>query len=166
MYSFIREDILSMSMATPLKNLPSNPQNANEDVSDMNDPMVQDVLNEFQEELMTSQNSNQPIQTPPPIQQIPQQYQQPINNIQYHQKPQIYRTEAKAFPYSYIDTNIVKKTLIIVIITLLVFSSTILSQIYEKLPYNIFEKIEPFDIYVKAILLFLILYSLFFFDYV
>lgn len=150
-----------MSMATPLNNIPINTQHTNNENGDINDPMVQDVLNEFQEELMISQNHN----TPPPPQQ----------NIQHYQKPKVYISQPQQQNYNipyydktypYFNFEIMKSSLIMVIIAVLVFNSGIITQLYEKLPQYLSEKAENLDIYVKSLVLFIIYYILKFFNYI
>lgn len=165
-----------MSMSTPLNTLPLKTQQSNEETSDINDPMVQDVLNEFQEELMISKmHDEKPQHIQPIIYQHPPHQPQinqpaPLYHQQQHQQPNMYSVSHNSknvqFPYNYIDTELIKKTLIIVIIVILIFNTSILEMIYEKLPPYINEYLYNFDIYVKAISLFIIFYSLGFLQYI
>jgi len=160
-------------MSTPLNTLPLKTQQSNEETSDINDPMVQDVLNEFQEELMISKTHDEKPQHIQPIYQQPP-HQQHINQTAqlYHQHPQqnmysvSHNNKNTQFPYNYIDTELIKKTLIMVIIVILIFNTSILEMIYEKLPPYINEYLYNFDIYVKAVSIFIIFYSLAFFQYI
>ena len=182
-----------MSMSTPLNNLPLKTQQSNDDSNDINDPLVQDVLNEFQEELNSSkkQNSNDsaiPVHQQIAFQQQNQQAQQQAQlqaqfqaqqqmnmpskpNIQnnYYPPPQnnkyTINYNQNNFPYSYVDIDLVKKTAIIVITTILVFHTNVFLMIYEKLPDYIKDIVYRFDIYVRSIFLFLTLYVLGFFEY-
>jgi hypothetical protein len=168
-----------MSMATPLNNLPLKTQQDNNDISDINDPMVQDVLNEFQEELMMSKKSQEghvPPQQLPQLPQHPQQHLQHPSNVQqqmhlpyYPQQPvnkySINYNNDK-FPYNYIDMELIKKTLIVVIIAVLVFYTNLMHTIYEKLPPYAYDITVSFDVYVKCVVLFIVLYVLGFMQYI
>jgi hypothetical protein len=187
-----------MSMSTPLNNLPLKTQPTNDETSDMNDPMVQDVLNEFQEELLISQKSSpqqmqhqtlhhQPNQSPQQMPQsispnIPQQmnmYPQPTHTVHpslpiQHNSPMTQpqfmnnkiknRDDDKPFPYNLIDTEILQKTLIILIIIILTYSSNVLPFLYDKLPDYISDIIESYDFFIKSIFIFFTIYILFMID--
>jgi hypothetical protein len=178
-------------MSTPLNNLPLKTQQSNEDNNDINDPLVQDVLNEFQEELNSSKKQFspeaaipvhlQPSFTSQNQQVLPQQMhatniQQTQMNIQarpnmqnnYYPQQNKYSINYNqtTFPYSYIDVDIVKKTAVIVIITILVFHTNIFLIIYDKLPDYIKDAVYKFDIYVRGIFLFVVIYALGLFEYI
>lgn len=180
-----------MSMSTPVNNLPLRTQPPNEDSSDISDPMVQDVLNEFQSELMMShkpqaempqlpaqaspqalpQASSQALpQASPQIlhQQAFQQQQQQALQQQALQQQQVYKSQRtkQEFPYSLIDTQLMQKTLVIVIIIILVYHTSILCMMYEKLPLYAFDFCDKFDMYIKLIMIFVIIYALFIFAYI
>lgn len=158
-----------MSMSTPLSNIPLKTQHVNDDNNDINDPMVQDVLNEFQEELLTTQNQSQNIQQPVQV-----QYQKPVQSFNHPSHQQVNNNFNKntinynddKFPYSYIKTELLQKSLIIVIIVILVFYSGIIPQLYEKSPQYLNEMLEKYDIYVKALIVFVVVYLLFLFNYI
>ena len=78
-------------MSTPVNTLPLKTQQSNiSETNDINDPLVQDVLNEFQEELMISKqhappsqhmhHQQQPMMMPSQQQYHNQQYQQQHTN--------------------------------------------------------------------------------------
>lgn len=174
-----------MSMSTPLNTLPLKTQ-PSEDVSDINDPMVQDVLNEFQEELLMSKKNEQQH-----VQQHVQQQSQQSQHVQHqaHQTQQMQPMSQQiplqqqsirqhvankytvnynqnSFPYSYFDMDIAKQTLIIVIIVVLIYNTTIMEMIYEKLPIYVQDLTHNFDLYIKGFSLFVILYLLLFLQYI
>lgn len=175
-----------MSMSTPLNTLPLRTQTTNEEGSDISDPMVQDVLNEFQSELMMSQKSEQPQHMQPqqvqqPQQQAQQPYQQPYQQPSHLQPPPpmpyqsssayyppqyTHKKKSQDFPYSLIDTEILQKTVIIIIIVILVYHTGLLFTMYEKLPLYVSELCEKFDMYIKILLIFVIIYALFVFSYI
>lgn len=164
-----------MSMSTPLNTLPLKTQ-PSEDVSDINDPMVQDVLNEFQEELlMSKKNEQQHMQQAQAMQQqpmlaMPQPQMQAIQPMPQQpmtmQRQNATNYNQTGFPYSYFDMDIAKQTLIIVIIVVLIYNTTIMEMIYEKMPIYIQDITHNFDLYIKGFSLFVILYSLLFLQYI
>lgn len=183
-----------MSMSTPLNNLPLKTQHTNEDANDIQDPMVQDVLNEFQEELNSSKNIVQlqsqhaqmaqsqaqaqaqaQTQAQAHIQQMTQQisyqnapkpYTQQQNYYPNSNKYTIEYNDNNKFPYNYIDIDLIKKIAIIVIVVMLVYCTDIFLSLYHKLPDNISDVVFRFDIYVRSVVLFLILYMLGFMGYI
>ena len=62
--------------------------------------------------------------------------------------------------------ELLKKTLIIVIICVLMFYTNVMHMIYEKLPPYAYDMAVSFDVYVKGIALFIILYGLAFLQYI
>ena len=171
---------MSGAMSTPLNNLPLKTQNNIESTdNDINDPMVQDVLNEFQEELSTntisSNNNTTSPQSPQIHQYISQPIQQPVqqpmnnqtppqnsqNNIQsQQQKYNINFNNTDQGYGQYVNVDIAKKITIITILVVVIIYSNILHMIYDKLPSSISEIIEQYDIYIKGTLIFIILYVL------
>lgn len=156
-------------MSTPINTLPLKPQQTNiSDTNDINDPIVQDVLNEFQEELMMSKHSKSqqsPISQMPPLPIYPQQTHQP-----HQQQPPINYNYRNTIKYdniaSYIDTDVAKKSLILVIISLIIYHSGIVNTVYDKMPDYLQDNLNNFDIYIKSLSLFSIIYILSFFDYI
>ena len=82
-------------MSTPTATLPIKTDNNTIDQSDINDPIVQDVLNEFRDELSSSKKkdeykhvnmANSQQQQQPSYQQLQQQSHQPLQQ-QHHQQP-------------------------------------------------------------------------------
>jgi hypothetical protein len=163
-------------MSTPISTLPLKPQSSGE-TNDINDPVVQDVLNEFQDELMMSKQSkshpsmpqqqpqypSMPSQSYPPL---PPHSQHPSQHSQHHQYPP-YPSQSKYDSISaYIDTEVAKKSLILVILAVIIYHSGIINTVYEKLPDNLQDNLTSFDIYIKSISLFSIIYVLSFFEYI
>ena len=168
-------------MSTPLNNLPLKTQNSNDENNDINDPMVQDVLNEFQEELIMSQKPNThqqqsmpaPMPTTPPPMPPPQHHQHYIHNIppppippppmhpMYNKKE-----ENKQFPYNLVNIDILQKVLIIVIVTILIYSSNILPLVYDKLPSYLSDFMEVYDFFIKSFVIFIAIYVLFIFEFI
>jgi hypothetical protein len=159
------------------------------DMNDINDPIVQDVLNEFQEELMISkqpkssqqQQSQYMPQMLPPHSQHPQhpphpqhpqypphQPHMPPSPYPSHQSPMLYPPHNSKYDNisSYLDTDVAKKSLILVILAIIIYHSGIINTVYEKMPDYLQENLTNFDIYIKSISLFTIIYVLSFFEYI
>ena len=165
-------------MSTPISTLPLKTQQSNTgDANDINDPIVQDVLNEFQEELMISKQPKTP--------QISQQQQQMLMQQQHQQQQQQQQMLHQQPPMpsgngsngsnglnkydsisSYLDTEVAKKSLILVIIAVIIYHSGIINTLYEKMPEYLQDNLNTFDIYIKSISLFSIIYVLSFFEYI
>lgn len=164
-------------MSTPISTLPLKTQPSAE-ANDINDPVVQDVLNEFQDELMMSKKSAMPQhpqhpqhpQMPPmpPQQPYPQHSQQYPQSMYPH--PSMYPTANGNGKYdsisAYVDTEVAKKSLILVILAVIIYHSGIINTVYEKMPDNLQDHLTNFDIYIKSISLFSIIYILSFFEYI
>lgn len=162
-------------MSTPITTLPLKTQQTNIDNNDINDPIVQDVLNEFQEELM---NSKQPNKSQQMTQQMQQQHQ---NMLQMQQQmllqqppminqPSNYNSRNYVNKYdnisAYLDVDVAKKSLILVILSLIIYHSGIINTVYEKLPDYLQDNLNNFDIYIKSASFFSVIYILSFFDYI
>ena len=164
-------------MSTPISTLPMKTQSAGgaSEANDINDPIVQDVLNEFQEELMLSKQPKMP----PHSQQPPQHASQPPLQMPY--MPQPYPPYPQHPPHSqhhgyqqskygdissYMDTEVAKRSLILVILAVIIYHSGIINTMYEKMPDNLQDNLNNFDIYIKSASLFAIIYVLSFFEYI
>jgi len=164
-------------MSTPISTLPLKPQSSGE-TNDINDPVVQDVLNEFQDELMMSKQSKSHPSMPqqqPQYPSMPSQSYPPLpphsQHSQHSQHPSHqyppYPSQSKYDSISaYIDTEVAKKSLILVILAVIIYHSGIINTVYEKLPDNLQDNLTSFDIYIKSISLFSIIYVLSFFEYI
>ena len=172
-------------MSTPINTLPLKTQQTNVDANDINDPIVQDVLNEFQEELLSSKQGNKsPMQMPSQQmqqmqllqQQQQQQQQQQMQLLQQQQQmqgmqglpPNNLKNNQNKFDNmsSYLDIEVAKKSLILVIISLIIYNSGIINMMYEKMPDYLQDNLNNFDIYIKSASLFSIIYVLSFFEYI
>lgn len=164
-------------MSTPINTLPLKTQQTNvSDSNDINDPLVQDVLSEFQEELMMSKRP--PISQQMSQEQLIQQQQMMLQQqMQQQQMQQLQRQQQQPPPpqhninkyenmSSYLDIEVAKKSLILVIVSLIIYNSGIINIIYEKLPDYLQDNLNSFDIYIKSVSLFLIIYVLSFFEYI
>jgi preprotein translocase subunit SecF len=173
-------------MSTPISTLPLKTQQSNTgDVNDINDPIVQDVLNEFQEELMISKQPKTPQVSQQQQQMLMQQQQQQHQQMLMQQQQQQMLHQHPPLPShspngsnsgnslnkydsisSYLDTEVAKKSLILVIIAVIIYHSGIINTVYEKMPEYLQDNLNTFDIYIKSISLFSIIYVLSFFEYI
>ncbi len=168
-------------MSTPISTLPMKTQQGTggaSDANDINDPIVQDVLNEFQEELMLSKQPRTPqAQQPPYIPLSPQQQSQSQQSQHASQHPPMspHYPSYPSSPYgyskydnisSYLDTEVAKKSLILVILAVIIYHSGIINTVYEKMPDYLQDNLNNFDIYIKSASLFSIIYVLSFFEYI
>jgi len=169
-------------MSTPINTLPLKTQQTNvSDSNDINDPLVQDVLSEFQEELMMSKQPKPPQMSPDNFmhqqQMMLQQQMMQQQQTQQQQTQQLQRQQQQPPPpqhniskyenmTSYLDIEVAKKSLILVIVSLIIYNSGIINVIYEKLPDYLQDNLNSFDIYIKSVSLFLIIYVLSFFEYI
>jgi hypothetical protein len=173
--------------------------NTGNEHNDINDPVVQDVLNEFREELLSSKNKENGVnsmnqQIIPPPNMIPQQlnnnqpfynnppgmppnilsvppgmpgnYQNQQPNIFYPPSASPYQNMNKNDYMMYIDIELIKKNVIIVLIVFLIYHSGVINNIYDKIPDYLQENITTFDVYIKTTLIFIILYSISYLGYV
>uniref|UniRef100_A0A6C0CES5 Uncharacterized protein n=1 Tax=viral metagenome TaxID=1070528 RepID=A0A6C0CES5_9ZZZZ len=168
-------------MSTPISTLPMKTQQGTggaSDANDINDPIVQDVLNEFQEELMLSKQPRTPqAQQPPYIPLSPQQQSHSPQQSHAPQHPPMspHYPSYPSSPYgyskydnisSYLDTEVAKKSLILVILAVIIYHSGIINTVYEKMPDYLQDNLNNFDIYIKSASLFSIIYVLSFFEYI
>jgi hypothetical protein len=178
-----------MSVSTTKQNMNNSTEH-----NDINDPLVQDVLSEFRDELHLSKNkdinsnlqshsqNNQHIQLSPNIIPPPSlnnnQPSQYFNNgippmYMPPQQSNIYNNSSYQLPQNmnkydymvYIDIELLKKNLIIVIIVFLIYNSGIINNIYDKIPEYLQENITTFDIYIKSTIIFIILYIISYLGY-
>jgi len=159
-------------MSTPISTLPLKTQQNNIENNDINDPIVQDVLNEFQDELMNSKqpNKSQQMQQPQHTQHMQQHMSQqfpsmipPSPNTNYYSRNNGNKYDNIS---AYLDTEVAKKSLILVIISLVIYHSGIINNVYEKLPDYLQDNLNNFDIYIKSASLFSVIYILYFFEYI
>jgi len=168
---------MASSMSTPLTNIPVNSQQAvtvSPDNNDLQDPMVQDVLKEFEEEVAAAKKINPPkqYQMSPPSPPTLQQYQpshlatQPPPILYNHPPPPMTNSFVSSLlpKNNLIDSSLGIKALIITILVILLNYTQLFSFIYEKLPHNISSLSLTYDFYIKTTILFLALYILFLYE--
>jgi hypothetical protein len=160
-------------MSTPTSTLNGNPKQT--DNNDINDPVVQDVLNEFRDEY-SSKNKNATNSMIPDYEDEVVEYP-PEDNYPppppLNRKPE-YNVSDRYPPTQNnkndsiinIDMELVKKNLMIVIIVLLIHNTGMMATVYEKMPEYLHENLNSYDILIKALSLFIILYVLSLFNYI
>ena len=161
-------------MTTPINTLPlkTTPQQANE--SDLEDPMIQNVLKEFEDDMRADEAySQQQAQSAPqyalPQQaQLPQQYQQQQTQSsqypQYPQHPQYPHQYALNTSRKLFDIDTAKKTLIITIIVVLLQHNNILNILTSRLPESLNTYISGRELLINFLIIFLIFYALVYLD--
>ena len=158
----------SNNMLTSLDKIPQKPSNNSiDDMSD--DPIVKDVLSEFEKELLISEqqvnNTNnyninyQQQQQPQQPQQ--QQYQQPQQQLQYQQQRS--QTQNSKSIKTYIDNILLTKTFIICIIVALVINPYIYNTIISKIPADLSTLFDSYNYLIKLGLIFITVYLFMFY---
>jgi hypothetical protein len=154
------------NMITPIDKIPLKTSGANitEDMTD--DPIVKDVLNEFEKELSLNEqtiknnyliNNNQHQQ-----QQPPQNYQQPLYHpLQQQLQPQLQQQQSSKI--NYIDNELITKSFIICIVIAIIINPVIYNTILSKIPENISGIFDNYNYIIKIILIFIALYALMFY---
>ena len=136
-----------MNMTTNIDNIPLK-TDRNNIQDDSNDPIVKDILNEFQEEVKNIEKPEYAIkyqsnpQPPPPIYMSSPRPIQPKPDT----KQSLYNEE------------LIRKTSILVIIIAMIFSPMILPALINKLPVSIAGIIENYQFYFKLLLAFIVIY--------
>jgi len=161
-------------MSTPTSTLNGNTKQIEN--NDINDPVVQDVLNEFRDEY-SSKNKNATRSMIPDYEDEVLEYP-PEDNYQSPHPQQIRRPEynvSDKYPLSQnykndsisnIDMELVKKNIMIVIIVLLIYNTGLMATVYDKMPEYLHENLNSYDILIKALSLFIVLYVLSLFNYI
>lgn len=145
-----------MNMMTSLENIPlktsSTPTN-----DDSEDPLVKDILNEFNQEVNNQPppsniNHQQHPQPPPP----PNDYV--INNpnsCQIRSRQSLPTPQKNSSLY---NEDFLRKSAIIIIIIAFIFSPFIYNSIIEKLPIQLSNLLTTYDFYFKLFLVFIVIY--------
>ncbi len=149
-------------MTTSVDNIPMK-TNVGVKADDSDDPVVKDILSEFQQELKINNGyeinyesssvvppiqPQAPMSPPPPI----QQYQRPVNQ-QPIMKPNINK--------SIYNEEHARKSAIIIIIIGIIFSPIIYNSIIERIPNSLMGIFISYDFYIKSLIAFISIYLLY-----
>lgn len=139
-----------MNMMTSLENIPLKTSSTHTN-DDSDDPLVKDILNEFNQEV-NNQTPTSHQQPPPPTNDYI------INNPNSCQiRPRQYQSTQKTSPFY--NEDYLRKSAIIIIIVAFFFSPLIYNSIIEKLPQQFSILLTTYDFYFKLFLVFIIIYS-------
>lgn len=149
-------------MTTSIDKIPMKTNRNEITPDDSNDPLVKDILNEFEQELNNQEtnNSNYIINKEETF--INPLNNQNINNSNNSNNSNNYNKNNKN--NNYYNEEFIRKTAIIIIIIALIFSPIIFSSFIDKLPLNIANIIEDYNFYIKLILCFIIIYMFFYYN--
>ena len=154
------------NMITPIEKVPLKTSGGNitDDMAD--DPIVKDVLTEFEKELSINEQANKNNYRINNNQH--QQYQQSQQQTQQYQQQeqpplQQQRQAPKQQPVNYIDNILITKTFIICIIIAIITNPYIYNTIISKIPENFSVIFEAHNYIIKIILIFISLYALMFY---
>ena len=136
---------------------------------DMNDPLVKDVLNEFENELLlankpknnyninnNSETHNNNNNQQPQLQQHPQPQ---LNDHQIIKNTRSSKND-KNDKIKYYDELLINKSFIICIIIAIIINPYIFTTIINNLPLNISSIIDTYNYFIKLGLIFVIIYLL------
>lgn len=150
---------VNTQMSTPINSLPL--KTAPDNVS-IEDPLIQNVLKEFEDEMNVNvKKTDTFIEEPPkPLNKNTPMVQQDADikaqDIQYD----VSTYNNKKF----IDVNIIKKTIMILIIIIFFQKSSVIEFIFAKFPSYLIKYIEGKDFVVYSSIIFMIFYALLYFD--
>lgn len=173
-----------MNMTTSLDSIPMKTINKNNDPlnDDSDDPMVKDILNEFQQELEI--NTHKPPANPKEkyninynqnndnnqdnykdncLDNYKDNYQDNCINGKCNLRPLSSSKSNSLNQNPYYNQEYIKKVGIIVVVVILIFSPLIMPTIMEKLPLSILTIVETYEFYFKIIILFISLYIIYYY---
>lgn len=154
------------NMITSIDKIPLKTSGATITEDMVDDPIVKDVLNEFEKELSMNEqtiknnyqiNNNLQYQSQQPVQQPLQPIQQPIQQ----QYQPLYQSQKQSV--NYIDNVLITKTFIICIVVAIIINPYIYNTIISKIPNNISILLDSYNYIIKIILAFITLYLLMFY---
>lgn len=160
----------SSQMSTPIDTLPLK---TTRDSTDIEDPMVQSVLKEFEQDMYSQQPENIPQIQQEQVQYVQQPVQQPMQQPvqQPIQQPmQQFAPTSDHLKYSLtkrkriIDMDIAKKAAIITLVSFLIYYSNISSYAINKLPDNVKHYTSGRELLINMIIVFLIFYTIIYFE--
>jgi hypothetical protein len=158
------------NMITSIDKIPLKTSGATITDDMVDDPIVKDVLNEFEKELSMNEqtiknnyqiNNNSQYQPQQPQQQMQHQYQpQQLQPQQLQPQQHQYQSQQSK---NYIDNVLITKTFIICIVIAIIINPYIYNTIISKIPDNISIILDNYNYIIKIILAFITLYLLMFY---
>lgn len=143
------------NMITSLDKIPmKSPANVSNN-DDLSDPIVKNVLDEFEQELLMQQKPKYNIHDTPQ-QQFQPQYR-PSPQPQPQQQPQ-------KITKCYIDNELITKAFIICIVMAIITNPYIYDTLITKMPDNISVILDSYNYIIKIILLFVAIYGMMFYN--
>jgi hypothetical protein len=155
------------NMITPIDKIPLKTSGANITDDMVDDPIVKDVLNEFEKELSLNEQTiknNYLINNNQHQQQLQQQQQplyHPLQQQLQPQQPQLQQQQSSKI--NYIDNELITKSFIICIVIAIIINPVIYNTILSKIPENISGILDNYNYIIKIILIFIALYALMFY---
>ena len=158
-------------MSTPIKNLPLKTTQQNE--NDIEDPLIQGVLKEFEDTVMAN---TQPSQQPPPQPSPP-----PPQHVEYTPPPPVFSPplvmpepvnmnhldyNSKGSDKKLFDLETLKRATIVTIILVLFQNNSILNIGLSRLPSSVTNHITGREIIMNSFIVFVIVYTLMYFDFI
>ena len=140
-----------MNMTTNIDNIPLKTNKNDIQIDDSDDPIVKDILNEFEKELKANTDVNNTHSVPQKDYVI--NYQQPAQSCPVPIKRQKSN--------GYYNEDYLRKSAIIIIIIALIFSTIIFSTFLDKLPESLKDIFDNYNYYIKLLLSFVKIYLLF-----
>lgn len=150
------------NMITSIEKIPLKQSVNNSNNDDLTDPMVKDVLNEFEKELSLQEKQSKYVINDQPQQQP--QYQ-PIPQPQYQPPPLIIKKQ-NSISTNYIDNELITKTFIICIIIAIITNPYIYDTLINKIPENISNIFISYNYIIKIIILFIVIYGMMFYNFI
>jgi hypothetical protein len=144
---------MNTQMTTPINTLPLKTTLTQSNETDLDDPMIQNVLREFEDEMVSNKQAELPQQ----------QLQEPLQNLkpmvpQY--APQPYQQYDTKPPKKLFDMDVAKKTLIIAIIVFLLQQNNVLSILTTRLPESLNTYISGRELLINFLIIFSIFYAI------
>lgn len=149
---------VNTQMSTPINSLPL--KTAPDNVS-IEDPLIQNVLKEFEDEMNVNvKKTDTFIEEPKPLNKNTPMVQQDADI-----KAQDIQYDASAYNNKkFIDANIIKKTIMILIIIIFFQKSNVIEFIFAKSPSYLIKYIEGKDFVIYSSIIFMIFYALLYFN--
>lgn len=141
----------SIQMSTPIDALPLKTTTDQNAVID-DDPVIMSVLKDFEQHKQVETSEPSHIPKPMPVYKEnhpPQSTPVSTDTMNYNQSKS-----------SIFDKNIIKKSVIIAIAMALIYNTSILEQVFKKLPESIMKYLSGREMYVYLVISFVITYIL------